>query len=95
MTGKVQPAMGSVWRNRQHAQRGEQPVLQPLVFQHELDRRQDLRHRPPGEHHGPPGHPQADAQRGLVRPAAAHVPDDGVYPPVAGLDHVIKIAAQK
>ena len=43
------------------------PIVLPLVLEYLLDGRQGLGHRAAGQDHGPPGHPQADAERGLVR----------------------------
>ena len=47
------------------------------------------------QHHGAPRHPQADAECGLSRAAAADISDEGVHPAVRGLDHVVEIATEQ
>lgn len=94
MTGQAQQSGAPVGRHRKNAQGREQPVVVALVLQYLLHSEQDVGHGLPGQHHGPPRHPQADPQRGLVRAAAADVTDEGVQPPVRRLDQVIEVATQ-
>ena len=51
--------------------------------------------RPPGQDHCAPGHPQADAERRLFGPAAAHVADQSVHPAVGRLHQVVEVPAEQ
>ena len=95
MPGQVQATVRAVRGDRQHADRGEQPVVLTLILERLLYGGQDLAHGAPGEHHGPPGDPEADSERRLVRPAAADIADHGVHPAVRRLDHVVEVAAEQ
>ena len=95
MAGHPYPAGGPVRLHRGHAQRGEHGVVLPLVLEQLAERGQDLLGGPAGQHHGAPRHPQADAERGLGRAAAADVADEGVHPAIRGLDHVVEVPAEQ
>jgi hypothetical protein len=84
-----------VRRDRDHAQRGEQPVLLALVLEHLLDRGQDLGHRPARQDHRAPGHSQAHAEGGLLRPAPTDVTHHGVYPAAGRLHQVVEVPAEQ
>ena len=51
----------------------------PLGHQHLLEQPDQGWRGGPGQHQGPPGHPQADPDRGLGRAVPADVADDRVH----------------
>ena len=51
--------------------------------------------RAAGQHQRPPGHSQADAERGFGRASPADVADEGVHPAVAALHHIVEVSAEQ
>ena len=95
MTGQVKAPVHPVRRDRQDARGREHPLLLALAFENPLDGGEHLAHGPVGQDQRPPGHPQADAERCLVGPAAADVADQCVHPAVRRLHHVVEVAAEQ
>ena len=75
--------------------RGEDLAGPPLAHQHLFERAEHLLLGHPGQHQRPPGHPQLDAERGLVHAVPADVADDHVQPVVADLHDVEEVAAEQ
>jgi hypothetical protein len=79
----------------QDGEGGEDVVLGALGTDDLLQKLELARAHASGEHSGPPGHPQTDAECGLRRSVAGDVPDHRVHGAVLALDDVEEVAAEQ
>ncbi len=95
MTGDVHDALAAGYVDAQRRHRREDLGPVPLADEHLLQAVQGLRGVAARQHEGPPGNPQAHAERRLVGSVAAHVADQRLQRAVAEFDQVVEVAAEQ
>ncbi len=93
--GQAESRLTSVGSDVDRAERREDLLALPLVLQHLLEGGEQIVPAQPGQGQRPPGDPQLDAERGLVRAVAADVADHRVHRAVRGADDVVEVAAEQ